>query len=142
MHTTLRRDAQHTAVARCKRNAPVRGVQRAVGTLDEPVREARKPGQHVRPLTRPAIEPDEVGGVGRPRMVQGEDLDAIEIVAMPCQTDERVAGFERQRIARKMLVEYRQLGRAAVLAERADEELLARWVITMGLCSRLSIDMS
>lgn len=84
-----RHDAEHLAVVGCERNAPIRRVQRTVGAHHESVREAGEPGQHLRPLTGLAIEADEVGAVGRPLIVVGEDLDAIEFVAMPRQADGR-----------------------------------------------------
>ena len=51
------------------------------------------------------IERDEVGAVGRPWVVVGEDLDAVQPVAAPRQADDRVERLERQRVAREVLVE-------------------------------------
>src|SRR6185503_5131667 len=90
-----RNDAQYLAVFGCERNAPVRRVQRTIRALHEPVREAREPVQQYRPLASLAIESDEVGAVGRPLIVVGEDLNAIELVAVPGQANDRVAGPER-----------------------------------------------
>ena len=88
-------------------------------------RPSGEPGQHFRAHASLAIERDEVGVVGRPLVVVGEDLDAIEPLAVPRQADDRVEGLERQRVTCKARVEHGELGRPAVLPERADVEVLA-----------------